>query len=74
MSKEKQTLDKPQNGNDFIVDVGDSSLSEAILIMENLMAYGRIHIVKGVKYIEGTHEEMLDRTESWLNRVRKNYR
>lgn len=54
--------------------VSGSSLSEAILIMENLMAYGRIHTVKGVSYVEGTHEEMIDKAETWLNLVRKNYR
>jgi hypothetical protein len=51
-----------------------SSLSEAILIMENLMAYGRIHTVKGVRYVEGSHGEILDKAEEWLNKVRKNYR
>lgn len=54
--------------------VSGSSLSEAILIMENLMAYGRIHTVKGVRYVEGSHEEILDKAEEWLNKVRKNYR
>lgn len=54
--------------------VSGSSLSEAILIIENLMAYGRIHTVKGVRYIEGSHEEVLDKAENWLNKVRKNYR
>jgi hypothetical protein len=54
--------------------VSGSSLSEAILIMENLMAYGRIHTVKGVRYVEGSHAEMLDKAEEWLNKVRKNYR
>lgn len=54
--------------------VSGSSSPEAILIIENLMAYGRIHTVKGVRYVEGSHEEMLDKAENWLNRVRKNYR
>lgn len=54
--------------------VSGSSLSEAILIIENLMAYGRIHTVKGVRYVEGSHEEILDKAEEWLNKVRKNYR
>jgi len=57
-----------------IPSVSGSSLSEAILIMENLMAYGRIHTVKGVRYVEGSHEEILDKAESWLNKVRNNYR
>lgn len=54
--------------------VSGSYLSEAILIMENLMAYGRIHTVKGVRYVEGSHEEILNKAEEWLNKVRKNYR
>ena len=74
MSKENKTLDNAENGNDFIADVSGSSLSEAILIMENLMAYGRIHTVKGVRYVEGSHEEILNKAEEWLNKVRKNYR
>ena len=55
-------------------NVSGSSLSEAILIIENLMAYGKIHTVKGVRYVEGSHEEMIERAETWLNKVRKNYR
>ena len=54
--------------------VSGSSLSEAILIVENLLAYGRIHTVNGVRYAEGSHKEMLDKAEEWLNKVRKNYR
>jgi len=38
------------------------------------MAYGRIHTVKGVRYVEGSHEEILNKAEEWLNKVRKNYR
>jgi len=53
--------------------ISGTTLSEAILIMENLMAYGRIHTVKGVRYVEGSHEEILDKAEEWLNKVRKNY-
>jgi hypothetical protein len=74
MSKENETLDKHENGNDFIADVSGSSLSEAILIIENLMAYGKIHTVKGVRYAEGSHEEIIDKAERWLWKVRKNYR
>ena len=73
MSKENKTLDKTQNGNDFIANVSGSSLSEAILIIENLMTYGKIHTVKGVRYVEGSHEEIIEKAERWLWKVRKNY-
>jgi len=63
-----------ENEQCTIPSVSGSSLSEAILIMENLMAYGRIHTVKGVRYVEGSHEEILNKAEEWLNKVRKNYR
>lgn len=74
MNKENETSNKQQNGNDFIADVSGSSLSEAILIIENLMAYGKIHTVKGVRYVEGSHEEIIEKAERWLWKVRKNYR
>ena len=53
--------------------VDSSSLEEAILIIENLMTYGKIHTVKGVRYVEGSHEEIIEKAEIWLNKVRKNY-
>lgn len=68
------TFDNNGHGNDFIADVSGSSLSEAILIIENLMAYGKIHTVKGVRYVEGSHEEIIEKAERWLWKVRKNYR
>lgn len=64
----------PEHGNYFIADVSGSSLSETILIIENLMAYGKIHTVKGVRYVEGSHEEIIEKAERWLWKVRKNYR
>lgn len=72
MSKEQNLEDKIKALH--IGGVSGSSLSEAILIIENLMAYGKIHTVKGVRYVEGSHEEILDKAEEWLNKVRKNYR
>ena len=74
MSKESKTSDKQQNGNDFIADVSGSSLSEAILIIENLIGYGKIHTVKGVVYPEGSHQDFIEKAERWLWKVRKNYR
>lgn len=71
---EHENLNNQESAQLGIGAVSGSSLSEAILIMENLMAYGRIHTVKGVRYVEGSHEEILDKAEEWLNRVRKNYR
>ena len=65
------TLEEAENKILLLFSVSGSSLSEAILIMENLMAYGRIHTVKGVRYVEGSHEEMIDKAEMWLNKVRK---
>ena len=73
MNTEKSLLEA-ENQSSCLGAVSGSSLSEAILIMENLMAYGRIHTVKGVMYVEGSHEEILDKAEEWLNKVRKNYR
>lgn len=72
MESDKIDLDK-KNQPSCLDAVSGSSLSEAILIIENLMVYGRIHTVKGVRYVEGSHEEMLDKAEQWLNKVRKNY-
>lgn len=69
-----ENLNTENADNSDLGAVRVSSLSEAILIIENLMAYGRIHTVKGVKYVEGTHEEILDKAECWLNNVRNNYR
>ena len=71
---EHENLNTEETANSDLGAVSGSSLSEAILIMENLMAYGRIHTVKGVRYVEGSHEEILDKAEEWLNRVRKNDR
>jgi len=73
MSTEKTSLEN-ENQPSCLGAVSGSYLLEAILIIENLMAYGRIHTVKGVRYVEGSHEEMLDKAEEWLNKVRKNYR
>jgi hypothetical protein len=69
-----ENLSTEETANSDLGAVSGSSLSEAILIMENLMAYGRIHTVKGVIYVEGSHEEILEKAEKWLNKVRKNYR
>ena len=44
---------------------------EATTIIENLMAYGRIHTISNVVYMDGSHEEILDRAERWLNNIRK---
>jgi activator of 2-hydroxyglutaryl-CoA dehydratase len=69
-----ENLNTEETANSDLGVVSGSSLSEAILIIENLMAYGRIYTVKGVRYVEGSHEEILDKAEEWLNKVRKNYR
>lgn len=69
-----ENLNTEETANSDLGVVSGSSLSEAILIMENLIAYGKIHTVKGVRYVEGSHEEILDKAEEWLNKVRKNYR
>lgn len=71
---EHGNLNYSETANSDLGAVSGSSLSEVILIIENLMAYGRIHTVKGVRYVEGSHEEILDKAEEWLNKVRKNYR
>jgi len=47
------------------------TIIEAIGIMQNLLSYGRIHTVNGVRYPEGTHEEMLNRAEEWLYKARQ---
>lgn len=69
MNTDKTTL-KNEIQPSCLAAVSGSYLSEAILIMENLMAYGRIHTVKGVRYVEGSHEEILDKADKWLNKVR----
>lgn len=73
MNTDKTSIEN-ENQPSRLGAVSGSSLSEAILIMENLMAYGRTHTVKGVRYVDGSHEEILDKAEEWLNKVRKNYR
>lgn len=40
---------------------------ELLPILEALHSYGRIHTVRGVIYPEGSHEEILDRLERYLN-------
>lgn len=71
--RDYKAMNEELNQTSCLGAVSGSSLSEAILIMENLMAYGRIHTVKGVRYVEGSHEEILDKAEEWLNKARKNY-
>lgn len=43
---------------------------EAVGIIELLMWYGSIHTITGVRYPEGTHEEVLKRAANYLNKVR----
>lgn len=52
-------------------------IEEAIVIIETLLAYGRIRSVSGVRYPAGSHLDMLDKADKWLwdnrpqNKVRK---
>ena len=48
-----------------------AELNEAAEIISSLMAYGNIHTVKGVSYVQGTHKEFIDRAERWLRHYRK---
>ena len=63
---EQQAFDTPV--------VSGSSLEEAIVVMQSLLSYGRIYTITGVSYVEGTHKEMLDKAERWLNKARQNCR
>ena len=47
-------------------------LTEAAEIIQHLKAYGMIHPVTGVKYLEGTHEEFIKKADEWLWRFRGN--
>lgn len=49
----------------------EKKLDEAIEIIQSLMAYGKIRPINGVRYPEGTHEEMIERADKWLYRNRK---
>lgn len=40
---------------------------ELLPILESLLGYGRIHTVSGIVYPDGSHQEILDRLESYLN-------
>ena len=71
---EHKDLNTKETANSDLGAFSGSFLSEAILIIENLMAYSRIHTVKEVRYVEGSHEEILDKAKEWLKKVRKNYR
>ena len=44
---------------------------ETIDIIQNLMAYGAIHTVEGVRYVGGTHAEYIKKAQNWLYNSRK---
>lgn len=66
------TKEVMQFANDFANEKNDTFLKEAIIIMQNLLSYGRIHTITGVRYTEGTHKEILDMADNWLNKNRQN--
>lgn len=41
-------------------------IREAKIIIQTLMEYGQIHTVEGVRYHEGTHREIIERSQKWL--------
>jgi len=44
-------------------------IKEAKQIIQNLKAYGMIHTVEGVSYVDGSHKEFMDRAEIWLQQM-----
>src|SRR5690348_11117852 len=46
------------------------SLEEIETILAPMMRYAKIHYIRGVRYPEGTHEEITDKYEKVLNRLR----
>ena len=57
---------------DALLGVVATELTEAAEIIQHLKAYGMIHPVTGVKYLEGTHEEFIKKADEWLWRFRGN--
>lgn len=47
-----------------------SELKEAERIISTLQAYSQIHPITGVRYPEGTHQEMIKRAQEWGWRFR----
>lgn len=51
--------------------MNEQAKNEAIEIIENLMAYGKIHTVSGVRYPTGSHAEFIEKADAWLWKNRK---
>ena len=53
-----------------IAEAWDKERQEAVSIIATLMQYGNIKPIRGVRYVQGTHEEFLEKAEQWLDKYR----